>query len=133
MRAGEDAAIVLAHVQSERPTWAPALLAWELGNVFFGRNSERIGRSPSAREEAFKDTLLGISLAPSDDQHLSRTTTLARRHRLSFYDAAYLEVAITRQALLLTEDKALADAARAEGIVAYDIDGAARALAHGEI
>ena len=42
---------------------------------------------------------------------------LARRYRLTFYDAAYLELAKRERLPLATLDNALANAARAEGIV----------------
>jgi predicted nucleic acid-binding protein len=42
--------------------------------------------------------------------------TLAERHTLTPYDAAYLELAIRRDALLLCDDQALCDAAQAEGV-----------------
>ncbi|HEU0084768.1 MAG TPA: type II toxin-antitoxin system VapC family toxin, partial [Bradyrhizobium sp.] len=41
---------------------------------------------------------------------------LARRHRLSFHDSAYLELAMREGCALATLDKAIARAARAEGI-----------------
>jgi len=42
--------------------------------------------------------------------------TLARRHRLTVYDAAYLELALGEASPLATLDEALASAARAEGL-----------------
>ena len=42
--------------------------------------------------------------------------TLAERHRLSFYDAVYLELAKRFGAPVATLDKALARAAAAEGL-----------------
>ena len=41
---------------------------------------------------------------------------LAQRHRLSFYDAAYLELAQREGISLATLDQALARAATAEGV-----------------
>lgn len=41
---------------------------------------------------------------------------LARRHRLTFYDAAYLELAKRERFPLATLDRALAAAAQAEGV-----------------
>ena len=41
---------------------------------------------------------------------------LARKHRLSSYDAAYLELAMRLQLPLATLDRALAAAGRAEGL-----------------
>jgi predicted nucleic acid-binding protein len=42
--------------------------------------------------------------------------SLARRHRVTVYDAAYLELALREGLPLATLDAALADAARAEGV-----------------
>ena len=44
------------------------------------------------------------------------TLVLARKHRLSSYDAAYLELAMRLQLPLATLDRALAAAGRAEGL-----------------
>jgi len=41
---------------------------------------------------------------------------LARRHRLTFYDAVYLELAERENVALATLDEELAEAARAEGV-----------------
>ena len=46
----------------------------------------------------------------------SDTIELADRHRLSAYDASYLELAIRRRFPLATLDTRLADAARKEGV-----------------
>ncbi len=44
---------------------------------------------------------------------------LAAKHRLSSYDAAYLELAVRKRATLATLDKALARAAEAEGVLLF--------------
>lgn len=46
----------------------------------------------------------------------SRTVALSDGHRLTAYDACYLELAIRAQLPLATLDRALAEAARAEGV-----------------
>jgi predicted nucleic acid-binding protein len=46
----------------------------------------------------------------------ARIVILARRHRLTFYDAAYLELAQREDIALATLDQALARAATAEGV-----------------
>lgn len=51
-------------------------------------------------------------VTPSSDTIM----TLARRHGLTVYDAAYLEIALRRGAALATLDTRLASAARSEGI-----------------
>ena len=45
---------------------------------------------------------------------------LARRHRLTVYDAAYLELAQRERVPLATLDAALADAARREAVPVLD-------------
>jgi predicted nucleic acid-binding protein len=42
--------------------------------------------------------------------------TLARRHKLTAYDAAYLELALREGLALATLDAALIQAAKAEGV-----------------
>jgi predicted nucleic acid-binding protein len=42
---------------------------------------------------------------------------LARKHKLSIYDAAYLELAVAQKLVLATLDDGLAKAAKAEGIL----------------
>ncbi|MDB5653832.1 MAG: PilT protein [Tardiphaga sp.] len=55
-----------------------------------------------------------IAFDPLPDSE--RVLTLARRHRLSFYDAAYLELAQREGIALATLDQALARAATAEAV-----------------
>jgi predicted nucleic acid-binding protein len=47
----------------------------------------------------------------------NRVLELARKHQLTFYDAAYLELAARERLPLATLDKQLAGAARLEGII----------------
>lgn len=54
--------------------------------------------------------------ASSPIQLWSSVMAVAQQHGLSFYDAAYLEIAIRRNLPLLTGDKALARAGDAAGI-----------------
>jgi predicted nucleic acid-binding protein len=94
---------------------APALLAWELGHVVHRRLASSLGRSPEERGELVGLMLRDIDMDGPEPGQLRRTGALAERHRLSFYDAAYLELALREPAAtLLTEDAALARAAVAE-------------------
>lgn len=52
----------------------------------------------------------------TEAKHRLRTLSLAERHKLTVYDAAYLELALRLGAPLATFDAALAEAARAEGV-----------------
>jgi predicted nucleic acid-binding protein len=59
-------------------------------------------------------SLLAISLDRAPDEII--VLTLARRHRLTVYDAAYLEVAVREGLPLATLDAGLARAATAEQV-----------------
>jgi predicted nucleic acid-binding protein len=59
-----------------------------------------------------KETPVELAGLPDDDAVFA----LATRHRLTFYDAAYLELAIREQIAIATLDQALSRAAAAEGV-----------------
>ena len=65
------------------------------------RSIDRVARSP-----------IGFDSLPNDDDVMET----ALRHRLTFYDAAYLELAMREAMPLATLDTALARAAEAERI-----------------
>ncbi|HVB15439.1 MAG TPA: type II toxin-antitoxin system VapC family toxin, partial [Stellaceae bacterium] len=58
------------------------------------------------------ETAVSFDIAPDEN----RMIALARKHRLTVYDAAYLELALRRALPLATLDMPLAHAARAEGV-----------------
>jgi predicted nucleic acid-binding protein len=95
----------------------PSLFHLELANVLL--QSERRGRiSPS--EIAQRLDLIAQMPIETDPQTAGRawsdTLSLARAHKLTSYDAAYLELAARRGAELATKDKALATAADQLGV-----------------
>jgi len=60
---------------------------------------------------------LGIDVDEATSNHAwGRTLLLAERHGLTEYDAAYAELAIRADGILLTLDNEMAMAARAEGL-----------------
>jgi predicted nucleic acid-binding protein len=62
-------------------------------------------------------SLLPISLDPETDrQAWGATSVIAAHHRLTLYDAAYLELALRRTMPLATLDIELRAAASAEGV-----------------
>jgi predicted nucleic acid-binding protein len=48
-----------------------------------------------------------------------RILNLAARHNLTAYDAAYVELAVSKRVTLATKDKRMAAAAELEGVTAY--------------
>lgn len=93
---------------------APIHWWFELRNVIV--LGERRRRASESYTATFMDYLhrLPISLAALPDS--PEVLALARRHRLTFYDAAYLDLALHERLPLATLDDALAAAARAEGV-----------------
>lgn len=103
---------------SQNGAWVPALWRLEVANIL------QMGVRRGRHDIAFRDTtladlaLLPINLDPETDRQAWTTTVrLAERHRLTVYDAAYLELAQRRGLPLATLDGDLRTAARTENIV----------------
>jgi predicted nucleic acid-binding protein len=97
--------------------WVPSLWRIEVANVL--EMSVRRNRMGSdLRDKALANlSLLPISLDPDTDrQAWGATLRLAERHRLTMYDAVYLELALRRAMPLATLDLDLRTAASAEGV-----------------
>ena len=93
---------------------APALLWAEIRNLLL--MAERRGRIETGTLEQVLRAIDGLGIevdtAPASDHVIA----LARRHRLTVYDALYLELAMRLGARLATADKALAQAAEREAV-----------------
>jgi predicted nucleic acid-binding protein len=87
---------------------------FEIRNVLI--LGERRSRITSAQSAEFLESLQSLSIELDDLPPSPLVLGFARKHRLSFYDAAYLELAKRRNIPLATLDNALSEAARAEGI-----------------
>ncbi len=92
----------------------PALFWFEIRNVLV--INERRGRLTPEESAAFLLDLGRLSLDVDREPSGEAVLTLARRHRLTVYDAAYLELARRSTAPLATLDRRLGAAAEAEGI-----------------
>jgi predicted nucleic acid-binding protein len=102
---------------SEGGAWVPGLWRLEVGNVL--EMGVRRGRHDSDfRDNTLADlALLPIQLDPETDrQAWGATTRLAHRHKLTLYDAAYLELAVRRGLQLASLDRDLRTAASSEKI-----------------
>lgn len=102
---------------TEGGAWVPALWRLEVANVL------EMGVRRGRHDAAFRDaTLADLALLPisvdveTDRQAWSATVRLAERHKLTLYDAAYLELAQRRGLPLATLDGELRAAATAEGV-----------------
>lgn len=94
--------------------FAPSLWWFEMRNIFL--LSARRGRLNSVRTEQLLSLLNNLPI--QIDRHTNETDlmTLARRHKLTAYDAAYLELALRQNLPLATLDAGLMRAAKAEGV-----------------
>jgi predicted nucleic acid-binding protein len=92
----------------------PSLWWFEVRNVLIV--SERRGRIGEDDTAAFLRGLgrLGVTVDRAPEEHA--VLGIARRHRLSVYDASYLELAQREGVALATLDSALERAARAHGV-----------------
>jgi predicted nucleic acid-binding protein len=90
------------------------LWCYELRNVLMV--NERHGRLDNAKTAGVLRLLRGLPIAIDADVEEEMLMQLARRHGLTVYDAAYLELALRKRYPLATLGTALANAARAEGV-----------------
>lgn len=96
----------------------PALWPLEIANILTVQM--RRGRLPAADRllalRTIRDFRLSIDTVDPRAEQFESVIALADAHRLTVYDAAYLELAMRLGAPLATLDGALADAARSEGV-----------------
>lgn len=128
-----ERAAALRDVQARHPCRAPALLAWELGNVIHRKHPDAFG--PPERREALLELLLeGVDIVPSDAGGRARGAALVAATGLTFYDAAYLALAIDApRPVLVSQDRRLVAAARERGADAMGLEEAGRAAREGRL
>ena len=120
----EEAATEAIRRTVETGAVAPQIWWYELRNALL--MNERRGRvAPQQMANILADiTALGIEVDGAHDE--TAIFALARRHSLTVYDAAYLEVAFRRDLPLATFDRRLARAAEAEGVALIGLPGEGR-------
>jgi predicted nucleic acid-binding protein len=117
-----DAAYALEVLESliEAEAYVPSLWALEVANVIARAESKKIINE--ARAQSFISFLerLKITADTETTAHaLGDTLNLARRYKLSSYDAAYLELALRLGLPLATLDVDLSKAAQKAGVPHY--------------
>jgi predicted nucleic acid-binding protein len=95
-------------------SFAPSLLWFELRNLLLA--NERRQRITPAQTAVALNLVQQLPLHLDGQADSDTTLQLARAHRLTIYDAAYLELAVRHHLPLVTFDAALAAAARSEKI-----------------
>jgi predicted nucleic acid-binding protein len=115
----KDAAYAAKALDSLKQAQAivPSLWPLEVANVVVKVESK--GLMTEARTQAFIALLGRLNIVVDNAtaaQALGETLGLARRHKLSAYDAAYLELALRTGLPLATLDDELAKSARKSGV-----------------
>ena len=93
----------------------PSLWLLEVANVLL--LGARRGRLTAEAAAEFADLLVGLPIdVVEPERDIADLMQLAAEHRLTAYDAAYLQVAAARRLPLATLDATLAEATRAAGV-----------------
>ena len=111
---------VLRRIATHRAI-VPSLWPLEVINALIG--GERRKRIAEAKISRWINVLTGLPINIDDETNVrawNETLNLARGHKLSSYDAAYLELAIRRDLPLATIDKDLRNAANAVGETLFE-------------
>src|SRR5262245_7269874 len=108
-----NAVLVRERVRSEEIV-VPSLWWFELRNALLV--GECRGRITERDAALFLRSLVLLPVAIDRAPEETAMLALARRHRLTVYDAAYLELSIREDLPLATLDRELGAAARSEGI-----------------
>jgi len=99
----------------------PITWGLEVSNVLVKAESRDL--LTEAQSEAFLELLSGLDVevdSATFTKSLSDTLQIARRYRLSSYDASYLEVALREGLTLATLDEDLRKAARKSGVALFE-------------
>jgi predicted nucleic acid-binding protein len=107
------ASVALARIGNEGGV-VPGLWWFELRNGLLV--GERRGRLTEHDTAFFLRRVSRLPLTVDRTPDETAVLTLVRRHRLTVYDAAYLDLALREALALATLDEELATAARAEGV-----------------
>ena len=93
----------------------PSLWLLEVAHVLL--LGARRGRLTAEAAAEFADLLVGLPIdVVEPERDIADLMQLAAEHRLTAYDAAYLQVAAARRLPLATLDATLAEAARSAGV-----------------
>jgi predicted nucleic acid-binding protein len=108
-------------ISKENQAIVPAFFWLEISNVLWvAEKRNRNTREQTDSAIAMLQALPIIVDSMAVTETITTTLNLAREYNLAAYDAAYLELAIREELLLVTVDERLANAARHLGILQED-------------
>ncbi|MGD0628335.1 MAG: type II toxin-antitoxin system VapC family toxin [Terracidiphilus sp.] len=109
-----EAATRIAHLLLTENALVPILWWYEVRNLLVV--CERRGRLNRSDSDLFLSRLTNYPIEVDAEVNWDDVMRLARKHRLTVYDASYLELAIRSRAPVATLDGALQRAAANEGV-----------------
>ena len=115
-----DYAAKLARALRTETAEVPAIWGLEVANVL--ARAESTGKLPASMMSTFLSTLRKMRIHPDPEtatHALTDTLSLARKYKLSAYDAAYLELAMRKQLPLATLDVDLRKAAKRADVTIF--------------
>ncbi len=108
---------ILQAISASREALAPRLWAYEVRNsVLTGVRRKRITKADA---EDFLDSLKSLPIRLTDPLSYDAVFTLADRHNLTVYDAAYLDLALRESLPLASLDQELIRAASRSGVALF--------------
>ncbi len=117
---GLDYAAEILTALKDSQAVVPSLLALEIANVVAKLESKGVVTEADSQRYIAVLGRLNISVDQATATHASGDTlNLARRHKLSAYDAAYLELSLRTGMPLATLDAGLAKAAATAGVAIF--------------
>ena len=117
---GPEADALIERVAAEGSA-VPGVWSLEIANgLVMGERRGRIRAADSAAFVAMIEELPIVADQATGARALHETMSLAREHRLTAYDAAYLELAMRLGLPLATGDRSLRAAAKRVGVVLLD-------------
>lgn len=110
----DEADVLLrAHLDGAAVAHLLDLTAYEVGSALIRRQELSPKEHHDIMSALWRLHFSWLSLRPDDVEEAGR---LSRRYSLSFYDASYLAVTLRDRVFLVTDDHALLDAAKTEGV-----------------
>lgn len=104
----EVEALLVEVVEGNGQVYVPALFWYELGNgILSAVRVDRTSSSTADRAAQLFGRLPLVTDSHAEEGTRGRTMALARKHTLSFYDAAYLELALRLECRLKSFDRHL--------------------------
>lgn len=100
---------LLPHLVGAFDVCAPTLFRWEVGNAVHGRGARGFG--DLARRKRLVATMLAPVRLVDQAGREDAIADVAVRTGLTFYDAAYLQLALDEHSPLVTEDRRMLDEA----------------------